>query len=149
MTSSNNNLESVSLVDKKTAMLLTVGGNVLQIPSSTLLMNLWPSSPCFFALSPLQNIVTRLSLPSSSSFVFTLPFFSLLRPFLLNLQVAFVLSGCENLPWTIMARQREGTWMGSPAARPANQAGSLSVPVESSSSSPPLPFCSEHTTQDI
>lgn len=44
------------------------------------------------------------------------------------------------------------TWMGSPAAQPANQAarqaGSLSgVPVEGSSSSLPLPSCSEHTAQ--
>lgn len=43
------------------------------------------------------------------------------------------------------------TWMGSPAARPGRQrgreAGSLSVPVQSSSSFLPLPYCSEHRTQ--
>lgn len=58
-------------------------------------------SSLFFVSSPLQNIVTSLSFPSSSSFPV-----SLLCPLLLDLHVVFLLSGCENLLW--QERQREG-----------------------------------------
>lgn len=110
--------------------------------------HLWSSSPCLFvcfAASPLQNTVTSLplppSLPSSSSSPFSLPFFSLLCPLLLDVHVAFLLSGCGQFNET-----KGRTRVGFPAARPARRAGSLSVPVENCVSSLPLPSCSEQRT---
>lgn len=82
-------------------------------------------SPPFFVLSPLQNIVTSLSFPSSSSFPV-----SLLCPLLLDLHVAFLLSGCENLLW--QERQREGHgWVSRQhtASRAASEAGRQAASV--------------------
>lgn len=101
--------------------------------------HLWSSSPCLFVCfcheSPPPSLLPlRLFSPS-------LPVFSLFCPLLLDVHVAFLLSGCGQFNET-----KGRTRVGFPAARPARRAGSLSVPVESCVSSLPLPSCSEQKT---
>ena len=108
-------------------------------------------SPSSSVLPPVQNIVTRLSLPSSSSFLFSLPFLSSSVLSSLAPHLAFLLSGCENPAESNYGETKGRTWMCFPVARPAKQAtrkaGSLSVPVEGRVSSLSLPSCSEQSTQ--
>lgn len=109
---------------------------------------------CLFVLSRLPfKTLSRVppflflffsSLPSLPSSSFFPP-----RPLLLDLHVAHLLSSCQNL---LRPRQRDKgkdagvfPWQARPARRPAEK-GSLTVPVESSTSS--LPLCPPARNKD-
>lgn len=92
-----------SCADEKTPMSLTRQGNVFQIPYSTFVMSLWL---CF----PLQNTVTRLSFPSSSSVLFSLSSHSSVRSFQIStpLSSSLAVKTCRCQLWRDKGRDVDG-----------------------------------------
>lgn len=109
----------MSLVDRK-----TVRENILQIPSSTLALYLWPSAvPAFLFCLPFKTL-SRVSPSLPPLFFFSLLSSSLLSP----LSSSFRSPCCFPPLWlwkpavSNYGETKERTLMGFPAARPANQA---------------------------